>query len=374
MLVSSLNDGACKTWLLACPRAREAMLVDPLVEHADRYLAEIDQQRLRLVRVLDTHTHADHVSAGMLVAERAGVPYTMHAASSVQPVTERVRDGDTVAVGDLRLRALHTPGHTQDSLSLVGEGVLLTGDFLFLGEGGAGRTDLLGGDPGEHWDSLQKLSSLRDELTVLPGHDYRGGERGTLGQERHSNPRLQMKSRSEYVRWLQSLRLEPAAWMLEVLHANAQGRRARGTLPIPEGGACCEVGGATAPPPPDVPSVSAHEVAARLAGGAGDFMVLDVREGHEFTGSLGRVPGAKNISVNTLADRLPELHAARTRDIFVICLSGGRSARATDLLRRSGFTRAKNVQGGMKAWAAAELTRDFDPLVLRSQRQTRPDA
>jgi len=334
------------------------MLVDPLVEHADRYLQEVDRRGLRLVRVLDTHTHADHVSAGMVVAERAGVPYAMHRDSPVAPVTERLREGEVIPLGALRLDVLHTPGHTKDSVSLVGEGALLTGDFLFLGEGGAGRTDLLGGDPGEHWDSLQKLAALGDELAVLPGHDYRGNERGTLGEERRTNPRLRCGGRDEYVRWLQSLQLEPAGWMLAVLRANAEGRRDRGGLPIPEGGACCEVlGGAVAA---DVPTVNAHDLAARLAAG-GELLVLDVREPHEFKGTLGHVPGARNLSVKLLADRAHELDDARERDIFVICLSGGRSARATDLLRRAGFPRVRNVAGGMTAWAAAGLERAFEP-------------
>lgn len=361
MLVSSLNSGACKTWLLACLRAREAMLVDPLVEHVDRYLREIEAQRLRLVRVLDTHTHADHVSAGMLVAERAGVPYAMHRATPVRPVTERFADGETIGLGAARFTVVHTPGHTRDSLSLMGEGLLLTGDFLFLGEGGAGRTDLIGGDAGEHWDSLQKLASLPDGLQILPGHDYRGRERGTLGDERRTNPRLQCRSRSDYVRWLGSLRLDPAEWMLEVLAANAEGRRERGELPIPEGGACCEVGGGAGQAALDVPTASVHEVAQELEERCAAASVLDVRETGEFTGTFGRVPGARNISVQALAGRLHELEDWRGREIFVICLSGVRSARATELLLRAGFTRARNVAGGMKAWAAADLRRAFGP-------------
>lgn len=358
----SLNPGPCKTWLLVCPRAREAVLVDPVVDYADSYLQALDSRGLRLVRIVDTHTHADHVSAGTLLAGRTGVPYAMHQATPVRTVGERLKDGDVISFGDEKVRVLHTPGHTKDSLSLVGDRVLVTGDFLFLGEGGAGRTDLLGGDPGEHWDSLQKVRSLPDHLAVLPGHDYRGGSTGVLGEERRKNPRLAARTRDEYVRWLSSMRLEPAEWMLSVIKANAHGATERGSLPIPEGGACCEVRGGVSD---DVPGVEPAAVAALLrtaaTPGSGP-VVLDVRELMEFTGPLGRVPGARHLSVRELQDRAGELAALRDRDIYVICLSGSRSAMATEFLRSQGFDRTFNVEGGMKAWAAAGLPREFGPV------------
>lgn len=359
MLLLSLNPGPCKTWLVACQRSRAAMLVDPVVDHVPLYAQALAQRGLKLVRVLDTHTHADHVSAGTLLAQHERVPYAMHHSSPVRTVTERLREADTVTCGDVTLQVVHTPGHTKDSLALLGKDTLFTGDFLFLGEGGAGRTDLLGGDPGEHWDSLQKLSRLADDLTVLPGHDYRGNERGRLGDERRTNPRLQQRSRDDYVRWLGGLRLDPAAWMLDVLRANAAGRTDKAGLDIPAEGACCEVRGGDAPPV--VPTVGAEVLLARLHQGPRPFLVLDVREPHEYVGELGHVPDARNISVKQLADRLAELDDARDCDLFVICLSGGRSARATDLLRKSGFARALNVAGGMKGWSAAGYPQQFGP-------------
>lgn len=359
MLLLSLNPGPCKTWLVACERSRQAMLVDPVIDHVGLYTAALRTHDLKLVRVLDTHTHADHVSAGTLLAEQTGVPYAMHHESPVRTATEKLREDDTVICGDVALRVMHTPGHTKDSMALLGESTLFTGDFLFLGEGGAGRTDLLGGDPGEHWDSLQKLRGLSDELTVLPGHDYRGNDHGRLGDERRTNPRLQQTSRDDYVRWLGGLRLDPAAWMLDVLRANAAGRTDATGLAIPAEGACCEVGGGDAPP--TVPTVAPEVLVARLRQSDAPFLVLDVREPHEYGGELGHVPAARNISVKQLADRLAELDNARTCDIYVICLSGGRSARATDLLRKRGFARAVNVAGGMKGWSAAGHPQEFGP-------------
>ncbi len=357
MLLQSLNPGACKTWLVACDRSREAMLVDPVLDHVDAYRRILADGNLKLVRVLDTHTHADHVSAGTLLAEQAKVPYAMHHQSPVRTATEHLREGDSVLCGDVALRVLHTPGHTKDSMALLGEATLFTGDFLFLGEGGAGRTDLLGGDPGEHWDSLQKLQALPGDLTVLPGHDYRGNDHGRLADERRRNPRLQHRSRDDYVRWLSDLRLDPAAWMLDVLRANAEGRTDAAGLAIPTEGACCEVRGGDAPPA--VPTVAPEELVSRLRASTAPFLVLDVREPHEYVGELGHVPGARNLSVKQLEARLRELDDVRARDLFVICRSGARSARATDLLRKAGFARAVNVAGGMQAWSIAGYPQEF---------------
>lgn len=356
----SLNPGACKTWLVTGDRSPEAMLIDPVVDHVDLYRQVLAARKLRLVRIIDTHTHADHVSAGTLLARETGALYAMHHASPVKTIGERLKEGDTVVFGDDCLRVMHTPGHTRDSLSLVNDRLLLTGDFLFLGEGGAGRTDLLGGDPGEHWDSLQKIAGLPDHLAILPGHDYRGGSAGVLKEERQRNPRLAPRTREDYVRWLGAMSLEPAEWMIAVINANARGATDRKGLPIPEGGACCEVGGG-APPAVDLPSIRPEELAPRLRESPRVFAVLDVREPHEYSGPSGHVPGARNLPSTALASRLAEISDLKDRTIYVICASGGRSARALPVLLANGFRDAINVIGGMKAWTLAGLPREIGP-------------
>lgn len=360
MLKLQLNPGSCRTYVLACERTGQAILVDPVVDRVEADLATIAGRGLRVVRIVDTHTHADHVSAGTLLKEKLQVPYAMHQRSPVRSADQRLKDGDVLGFGDEQVLVLHTPGHTKDSLSLLGGGVLLTGDFLFLGEGGAGRTDLLGGDPGEHWDSLQKLATVADETLVLPGHDYRGGTSAKLGEERKRNPRLAARTREDYVHWLTALRLEPAEWMIDVIKANAAGATSTAGLRIPTEGACCEVRGGGAPPSPGGRIVPPAELAARLAETPRPYVVVDVREPFEFSGPLGRVPGARNVSVQELERRIGELQDARDRELYVICLAGGRSARAADLLRRHGFKGVIDVAGGMKAWTAAGLPQEFD--------------
>jgi sulfur dioxygenase len=357
MRVLCLDPGAsCKTWALVNDASREAVLVDPVLQRAQADLERLEREGLRIAMVVDTHTHADHVSGATFLARKLGVPYAMHSGSGVATVTERIRDGERLRAAGLDLRVIHTPGHTKDSVCLLGEGHLLTGDFLFLGEGGAGRTDLLGGDPGEHWDSLRKLSGLPDATWVHPGHDYRGGLTGRLGEERARNPRLAARSREEYVRWLEGFQLGPADWMVDVVQANLRGAVDAHGVSIPEGGACCEVAAGA----DQGPSVAPEELARLLAMQSPPPLVWDVREPAEFTGPLGHVPGARNLPLSTLARELPGLAGFSDCEIYLICLSGSRSGRAAQLLREHGFRKAVSVLGGTRAWAAAGLPRHIE--------------
>ncbi len=209
MLFRQLNDTACKTYLVASESAAEATLVDPLLGREDHYLGVLKELGLKLRFVVDTHVHADHLSGAAALRDRTGADHVMHRNSKVSEGNLRVEEGQDLELGDLRMGFLHTPGHTQDSLTLRLPDRILTGDFLFLGEGGAGRTDLPGGDPGDHWDSLQKLASFPDDLLIFPGHDYHHRTHSTLAEQRRGNPRLQPRSREAYVAWLRDLRLAP---------------------------------------------------------------------------------------------------------------------------------------------------------------------
>src|SRR5262249_53312300 len=157
------------------------LLVDPLAEDADRLAGRIERDGLRLRHVVDTHTHADHLSGGAEIARRLSAPDAAPQSAAIPGGTEKLRDGQAPHGGDGKVGVLHTPGHTPDSISLRAGDALMTGDFLFLAQDGAGRLDLPGGDAGAHWDSLQRLSRLGDDLRVLPGHDYNELTDSTLG-------------------------------------------------------------------------------------------------------------------------------------------------------------------------------------------------
>ena len=178
-----------------------------MLEHVNDYLDRLKHEGLKLRSVIDTHTHADHISGAAALVDRTGVQYVMHKNAPAKCARHRVDEGDELRLGSIALGFMYTPGHTTDSLTIRLPDRLLTGDFLFIGEGGAGRTDLPGGNPGVHYDSIQKLKSLPDDLLIFPAHDYHQKTHSTLGLERKSNPRLQPRSRQDYIAWLLDMKL-----------------------------------------------------------------------------------------------------------------------------------------------------------------------
>ncbi len=342
MLFEQLNEGNCKTYLIASPGSREAALVDPLLGREDHYLAVLQDRGLTLRFVIDTHVHADHLSACALLRDRTRADHVVHEDSRVAEGNVRVHEGQRLDLGGLPLEVLHTPGHTHDSMSLLLPDRLLTGDFLFLGEGGAGRTDLPGGDPGEHWDALQKLKDLDGGLLVFPGHDYRGHSHTTLAEQRRSNPRLQPRDRTAYVAWLQGLQLPPAEWMKAVVKANLACAREATGVEIPLEGAVCEVGAGSC----GVEQLSCEAFAADPA----CDLLLDVRNPDEFIGPLGHIRGARLLPLPQLQARLQELEEFRHRRVVVTCKAGGRSNQAAAILQEAGFTQVRSLAGGMGQW------------------------
>ena len=370
--VEQIGPAACRSYLVACPATRAAVVVDPLSEDVPRVLERLDRDGLRLVAAIDTHTHADHLSGGPALAAATGAAYGLHESTACARVGERLRDRQVVEAGEVRVEVIHTPGHTPDSVSLRAGRYLFTGDFLFLAQDGAGRLDLPGGDPGAHWDSLRRLSELGEETVVLPGHDYEGHDAATLGEERVRNPRFQHVTREEYVTWQRAIAQPTPDWMLGVIAANlgtADAHQAHhgvqpggplgdlagaaGTCAPGGGGGTCQAG-----PMGRVPTVSVQEAARRMGAATAERpFLLDVREPFEFHGPRGRhAPGAVLVPLQTLPQRLAALPGDAEAEVLVICRSGGRSAHAAEYLIASGRRRVFNVAGGTDAWAAAGLT------------------
>jgi glyoxylase-like metal-dependent hydrolase (beta-lactamase superfamily II)/rhodanese-related sulfurtransferase len=346
VIVRQLNEGACRTYLVASAGARDAALVDPVLASTDRYLQVLHEEGWQLRWLIDTHTHADHLSGCRFLAERTGAEYAMHRKAGARHVSTRLSDGSTLKVGDVVLEAIETPGHTKDSLTLRVPGRVLTGDWLFIG--GAGRTDLPGGDPGEHWDSLVRVIPSLDESTVvLPGHDYNGRTDSVLGVERRTNVHLQERSREEYVAWLSAAAEPTPGWMVETLRANNAGTVDPNLrLAPPDAAAVCAVG-----PAPEVPQVSVDEVKRRLDSlDPSAQLLLDVRQPEEYTGELGHVPGAVLVPLRELRARVEEIASHRAGTVITICRSGNRSARAAAILRDAGFVNVLNMTGGTLAW------------------------
>lgn len=224
------QDSGTYTYLLAARPGGEALIIDPVKEQLPAYLSLIEQLGVKLVRALDTHTHADHVTALGDLRARTGCVTVMGEFTKAECVSQTVRDGERIAVDGLTLQALYTPGHTSESFSFLlnpqHPEAVFTGDTLLIR--GTGRTDFQSGDPGQSWDSITgKLFRLPDETLVYPGHDYRGWTVSTIGEEKRWNPRLAGKTREQYIQLMRALKLPDPKMMDIAVPANlACGRSA----------------------------------------------------------------------------------------------------------------------------------------------------
>lgn len=354
MIFRQLNTTSCKTYLIGSETTNESILIDPVLLHVNEYASFIKNSKLKLTGVIDTHTHADHISGAGMIAELFGVDYIMHQSSLVRCVNRRVSDGYLLKFGDASCNVLHTPGHTPDSICLVFEDKIFTGDTLFLNEGGAGRTDLPGGNPGDHWESLQKIIQLPGHLTVYPAHEYRGREPSFLENQKKNNPYLQFPSKESYIKWQTGLKLGAADWMKDVLTANSECMRDPNAVAIPRYIPACEVMGTATTAKGDeqiVFVISAGEIKRRIAENQLDnTLILDVREPSELKEELGAIEGAYNIPVGQIEKRLKELEKYKRKTIITVCRSGARSFHAATILMKAGFKNVFNMEGGMMAF------------------------
>lgn len=200
------RESSTYTYLIAERVGGEALLIDPVRAELSQYLRLIDELDLHLVFAIDTHVHADHITAlGDLRTETSCVTL-MGAQSKAECVSRKISDGERLKVDGLELRALYTPGHTDDSYSFVLNDRVFTGDTLLIR--GTGRTDFQNGDPGVQYESLfGKLLRLPEQTLVYPAHDYKGWTVSTIAEERAHNPRLQVRSKEEYIELMRGLRL-----------------------------------------------------------------------------------------------------------------------------------------------------------------------
>jgi sulfur dioxygenase len=341
MIFQELNGAQCKTYLLACERTRKALLVDPRRENIERYLAFLAYRGLTLDALLDTHTHADHATGSFELRRLLDVPLIMHQRAPVPRVDRHIEDGERLAVGDLQLQVLYTPGHTPDSISLYARDRVLTGDVLLIG--GTGRADFAGGDAGAQYDSIvQKLFALPDETLVFPAHDYRGNTQSTIGEEKRHNPRIAGRTRAQYAELMNSIEFPLPDKIQEVLQPNQTAiDDTRTAFPV-----LAELN--------RVRQLSAEVVSAQL-NDAGAPLLLDVREPEEYSGELGHIAGSILIPLKDLTARVGELDPYKDRPIVAVCRAGVRSTTAAAILTGMGFQRVSNLRGGMLDWNDRKL-------------------
>lgn len=333
MMFEQIPTGGCQSYMLACPDACVGVVIDPALSQVDRYVGLAARWGVRIKYLVDTHTHADHFSAVRKLRDALHAPIVMHRNSAAPHLDIRLDDGEMLAVGGLRLQAMHTPGHTADSICLTMPDRVFTGDTLLIG--GTGRTDLPTGDAEALYESLfNKLLKLPPETLVFPAHDYKGQGSSTIARELAENARLQKRDRGDFVRMMRELNLAAPDHMTEALRTNMNGGMTVDEM-LREAGS-------------NVAFVSLDELARCVEGRPNDLVVLDVREAAAY--EAGHVPGAMHLPRGQLELRVNQALPDPTMRILTVCEFGKISTLAAATLRDLGFPRVAALDGGMKSW------------------------
>src|SRR3981189_768925 len=336
MIFRQLFDSVSGTYsyLLASRPGGEALILDPVLEKADRYCQLLRELDLRLVKAVDTHLHADHVTGLGELRDRTQCITIMGEQSKADVVSMRVSDGEKVMIEGLSLDVMYTPGHTDDSYSYLMGDRVFTGDTLLIR--GTGRTDFQTGSPRAQYDSIfGRLLKLPDEIMVFPAHDYKGDTVSTIGEEKRFNPRLQVRSVDDYVELMGNLNLPNPKLMDVVVPANMHVGLHQDDL-TKQGLA-----------------FSAREGIQSL--GRPDILLVDLiakRERREH----GTLPGALHAPYPTIGESLlpggmlGEVAAATGRRIVFFCAFGERSAMAVKAAKDAGLGNTAHIEGGIDAW------------------------
>jgi sulfur dioxygenase len=198
------------TYLIASSKGREALIIDPVLENVAEYIKLLKELDLKLVKVIDTHIHADHVTGASELKDITKCSTVMGDHTPAEAVEIKVKDDEYINVDNLKIRAMYTPGHTSDSYSFLMDNYLFSGDTLLIN--GTGRTDFQNGNAKEAYNSIfNKLLKLPEETFLYPAHDYNGEKVSTIGKEKKYNPRLQVNNEGEYIKIMNNLNLKKPA-------------------------------------------------------------------------------------------------------------------------------------------------------------------
>lgn len=332
------------------------MLIDPVKSHIDEYIALLDEHELKLKYSLETHVHADHITASGLLRQKLGAETGVSQLCGAIGASLQLQDGDVLEfAGGEKIKVIATPGHTQGSTSFLWRDRLFTGDSLFIG--GCGRTDFQSGDAGALYDCItQRLFTLPDDTLVYPGHDYQGRWVSSIRQERTTNPRLAGKSREEFINIMNSLNLPKPRLIDEAVPANRycgldederQDAVARRETSRPE---------RTTTSAQDLVAMAKQQITeigvdkAKQLLAEGHITVVDVREESEY--AAGHLDKALPIPRGVLEFKVgttPEL-ADKAKAILVYCRTGGRAAMAAQTLQSLGYLHVLSIAGGYEAW------------------------
>jgi len=325
------------TYLIASRRGGEAVIIDPVLDRVERYMQLLEELDLKLVKALDTHVHADHITGLGALRDRTQCVTVMSDKSQVDVVSMRVADGDMIELEGISIKTLYTPGHTDDSVCFLWDDKLFSGDTLFIR--GSGRTDFQHGDPGDQYDSIfNKLLTLPDDTLVYPGHDYKGDTVSTIAEERAYNPRLQVASREEYIQQMNDLHLDDPKMMDVAVPANLSIGLSQDEIE--------ELGWSYSPGD------------SQILQNSDTHLLVDLRDNNERE-NHGIIAGSIHAPYADLSDNvrvggmLNELAKATGKQLVFYCAYGERSAMAVRAARDAGIDGAAHLKGGVDAWRAA---------------------
>ena len=210
------------TYIISSGKGREALIIDPVIENTEEYIKILKNLDLKLVKVIDTHIHADHITGMNELSKRTGSVKIMGEKSKSEVIDIRIKDGEKIKIEDIELTSIYTPGHTDCSYSFLMNDRIFTGDTLLIN--GTGRTDFQNGSPVDQYNSLfNRILKLPEKTLVYPAHDYKGNKVSTIGNEKINNPRLQVKSVDEYTEIMNNLKLSNPKMMDIAVPANKKG-------------------------------------------------------------------------------------------------------------------------------------------------------
>ncbi len=350
--IRSKDETGTLSYLLSDENENVAAVIDPNMEDMEMIEYLTQEQGVNITHIIDTHTHADHKSGAGKLKELFNAKYLMHEltknkldvlkdakkfgiedileANANIKIDEYVNEGDEIKVGSLKLKVLHTPGHTDNHMALLCKDAVFTGDLLLIGQ--AGRSDLPGGNPEDQYESLfNKIIPLPENTRIYPGHDYEDNEFSYLKDELVSNPFLQARSKEEYVEFVKDFFPPPA----EVTSSGEKVTLQCGAKRVIKSNS-------------EFKNITSEELFEMMNKNE-DLYLLDVREPYELI-MMGAVSNVNNIPIGELAQRVNELPEDKTKNIVCICASGNRSYEASHFLSKKGYENVMNLEGGTYGW------------------------
>ena len=334
MIFRQLFDSVSSTYtyLIGSRAGGEALIIDPVLEKVDSYIKLLEQLDVKLVKVIDTHIHADHISGIAELRDRTNCITIMGDATKADVVSMRVADNEVIKLEKLELKSLYTPGHTDDSFSFMMNDRIFSGDTLLIR--GTGRTDFQNGDPYDSYNSIfERLLKLPENTLLYPAHDYNGNTVSTIGEEKKFNPRLQVNSAEEYVKIMNNLNLSNPKMMDIAVPANQQlginlerQKKINGL---------------------DVDAFY-HKIKSE------EYQLIDLRENNEIK-KIGTIKNSLNIPLQDFLDSIKNNSSNFNKNLLLFCAIGERSTLATQVIRSYDIFNSYHLIGGIKEWIKKEM-------------------